>query len=319
MARFLDQLLRLRHLRLVEAIATHRSGLRAARALAISQPALSKSLHEIEAIFGTPLFERHARGMEPTAAGDVVVRYTRQILADLHRMEDDIDGLASDRRGAVVVGALPGAAAGLLPAVLARARALHPGLKIRIVQGRTEDLLPMMTAGELDVVIGRLYMPRVPDGIRREQLYYEPLAAIARTGHPLFRKARPRLADLKAFEFILPTFSQRVGQEIEHVLADAGLPASPDTLRSTSLSFIREMLHTTDLITVAARVMMAGDLARGSLRAIPVRLPEVSRPAGVMTRPDRPLSRPAQTLITVVRASIADAAAEGALTIAAQL
>lgn len=315
MARFLDQRLRLRHLRLVDAVATQRSGLRAARALSISQPALSKALHEVEEIFGARLFERHARGMQATAAGEVVIRYARQILGDIHRMEDDIDGLASERSGAVAVGALPGAAAGLLPVVLAKARKLHPRLKIRIVQGRTEDLLPMMTAGELDMVIGRLYPPRVPDGIKRERLYEEPLAAIARASHPIFRKARPRLADLAAYEFILPTFSQRVGQEIEHVLVDAGLPASPETLRSTSISFIREMLHATDMVTVAARVLLAGDLARGSLRLIPVRLPELDRPAGLMTRHDRPLSRPAEALAALVRASIAEAAAAGVLSL----
>jgi LysR family pca operon transcriptional activator len=139
--------------------------------------------------------------------------------------------------------------------------------------------------------------------------------AIARANHPIFRKARPRLTDLAVYEFILPTFSQRVGQEIEHVIADAGLPASPETLRSTSISFIREMLHTTDMVTVAAQVMLAGDLGRGSLRVIPVRLPELDRPAGLMTRQDRPLSKPAETLAAVVRASIAEAAASGALNI----
>lgn len=313
MARFLGQLVRLRQLQLVEAVATHGSGLRAARALSITQPALSKSLHEIEEIFGARLFERHARGMQPTPAGEIVVRYARQILADLHRMEDEIDGLASGHGGAVVVGALPGAAAGLLPAVLARAKRMHPGLKVRIVQGRTEDVLPMLSAGELDLAIGRLYAPTVPDGIRREALYQEPFAVVARSGHPIFRKVRLRIADLRRFELILPTFSQRIGQEVELVLSDAGLSASPDTLRATSLNFIREMLHGTDLITVVAGVMLAGDLARGTLRAVPVRLPEIERPAGLMTRTDRPLSKPAETLAAVVRASIAEAAVDGTI------
>ena len=234
-------------------------------------------------------------------------------------MEDEIDQLASATAGAVVIGALPGAAGGLLPTVLARAKSQYPGLTVRVVQGRTDDLLPMLTAGELDLIVGRLYPPQVPDGVSRETLYHEPFAAIARAGHPIFRKARPRLADLRSYDLILPTFSQRIGQELEHFLAKIGLPALPETLRSTSVSFMREMLLTSDLVTVASRALVAGDIFRGDLRVVPVRLAATPRPAGLLVRIDRKLSRAASTMIAIIRDSVAEAAAKGYIDITVRL
>jgi LysR family transcriptional regulator, pca operon transcriptional activator len=148
MRRYLDQRLRFRLLRGAEAIETHRSLLRASAALGVTQPALTKSLQELEEIVQLKLFERHPRGVSPTAAGTVFVRSARRILAELHRLDDELDRLADPETGTVVVGALPVAAAGILPGVLTRLKASHPKIRVRLQQGRMEDLLPALAAGD---------------------------------------------------------------------------------------------------------------------------------------------------------------------------
>ena len=120
--RYLDQRLRFHLLRAVDAIERHSSLLKASVALGVSQPALTKSLHELEDILQVRLFDRHSRGVRPTEAGTVFVRSARRILAELHRLDEDLDLLSSPGGGVVALGALPVAAAGEKIGCSARAK-----------------------------------------------------------------------------------------------------------------------------------------------------------------------------------------------------
>ena len=188
--RYLDQRLRLPLLRVMDAVATHGSLLKAAAALGVSQPALTKSLRELEDLLQIRLLHRHSRGVEPTAAGMVFVRSARRVLAELRRLDEELDEL-SGPGGTVALGALPVAAAGVLPGALVRLKATHPDVKVRLRQGRTEELLPLLASGELDLIVGRLYEPAVPDGFAREPLWTEPISVLARAGHPMFSRTYP--------------------------------------------------------------------------------------------------------------------------------
>lgn len=311
MRRRLDQVLKFRQLRMIEALARHQSMTRAAAALGLTQPALTKSLRELEALMGEPLFERHAHGVRATATGQIVLRYARAALSDLQRLEQDLELGGEAGATSVVVGALPVAAVGLLPAVITRARAEHPGLQIRLVEGRTEILLAQLEAGEVDLVVGRLYPAAAPDGLTREALYAEPISVLARAGHPIHRLKRPTARDLAAYDFVLPGFSQRIGHDVEHFMAAIGLTPSAASIRSTSRGFIREMLLATDMVTVTPRIVMGGDLLRGLVRIVALPGPSMPRPAGVITDPRRGVSPGARLLIRIVRETIADLAQSG--------
>lgn len=95
----------------------------------------------------------------------------------------------------------------MLPGALARLKATHPDIPIRLQQGRTEELLPLLASGELDLVVGRLYAPALPDQFLREPLWTEPISILARAEHPIF--AGPATIDaLRRYELVLPTVSQ---------------------------------------------------------------------------------------------------------------
>jgi LysR family pca operon transcriptional activator len=258
-------------------------------------------VRELEDLVGEPLFERHARGMRPTPAGRVVLRYARGALADLGRLEDELDLKGQLGQMSVVVGVLPVAAVGILPGAVIRARAEHPNLQIRLVEGPTEALLVQLEAGEVDLVVGRLYPAVIPDSLVREVLYAEPISVMARSSHPLLRIKRPSAKDLAAFDMVLPSFSQRISVDVEQFMAAIGLAASAGSIRSTSRGFIREMLLATEMITVLPRMMMDGDLARGQVRVLPLSAPALARPAGVITNPQRGVSAGARLLIQVLR------------------
>lgn len=288
MRRYLDQRLKLQMLRSAEAVETHGSIIKAAAALGISQPALTKCLHELEDIVQARLFDRHTRGARATEAGLRLVIVSRRILAEVSRLEDDLDLLGAPDSGIVAVGALPVTAVGLLPDVLARLKRRHPRVQVRLQQGKTEELLPLLASGELDLIVGRLYEPAKPDGLLREPLWSEPIALLARTDHPIFDQEAATIDDVRRFELVLPTVSQRVGQEIEHVLALLDLiPAA--SLRSNSHGFIRETMHSSDVICIMPKLMMVGDLLRGTLKVVPVPFSSPERPAGLILPKRRPL------------------------------
>ena len=311
MRRFLDQKLKLHQLRAADAIAAQSSLLKAATVLAVSQPALTKTIQELEAVVGTPLFERHARGMRATAAGETFLRSARRVLAELRRLDEDLDHLGSSGGGgAVALGALPVAAAGILPGVLTRLKARHPTISVRLQQGRTEELIPALVAGEIDLVVGRLYDLGAPDGLVREPLWTEPIVFLARVGHPLFGHERVMRDDLRRYDLVLPTVGQRVGLEIDRLLVDLDMPAA-SALRSSSYNLIREMLHETDMISVMPRLMMVGDLLRGTLRVIDPPIAAAPRPAGLIRVADRRLGPAADLFLAEVRAYVAEISARG--------
>lgn len=306
MRRHLDRRLKLQWLRVIDAVEAQGSLLRASARLGLGQPALTRALQEAEQVIGASLFTRHARGVRPTEAGQIVTRLARRVLAELHRAEEALDHLASAQ---VAIGVLPVAAVGVLPGALIRLKQCRPEIQLRLQQGRMEELLPLLAAGEIDLVVGRLYPPASPDGFLREALWEEPISFLARAEHPLFARPVTRAA-LAGCELVLPTVSQRVGQEIDERLAALGL-ATQAPMRSSSYGFIREMLLASDMVSVMPRLMMVGDLLRGALRVLPLEEEAPPRPAGLILPSERPLPEAGQAFIAALRAHLAEIAAQG--------
>jgi LysR family pca operon transcriptional activator len=309
--RYLDQKLKLPLLRVADAVEAHGSLLKASAVLGLSQPALTRSLQELEEITGVRLFERHARGVRPTEAGRVVVALARRVLAELRRADEELDLVGSPEGGTVAIGVLPVAAVGVLPGALIRLKQRHPAIQVRLQQGRTEELLPLLAAREVEMVVGRLYAPAGQDGFLREALWEEPISVLARADHPILAGAGPVAKEaLARYDLVLPTVSQRVGQEIEQLLSLLGLSVSA-SLRSSSYGFIREMLLATDCLSVMPRLMMAGDLLRGALRVVPLPIPAPPRPAGLVLPPERSPSPAAAAFLACLRDHLAEIAARG--------
>lgn len=308
--RHLDQRLKVQHFRCVDAIAAHGSLLKAATALSVSQPALSKSIRDVEDILGVRLFERNPRGVAPTAAGVAFVETARRLLAELRRLDESLDAFSNPSRGGVALGVLPVAASGVLPGVLARMRAAEPDIRIRIQEGRTEELTPLLAAGEIDLIVGRLYEFALPDAFEREALWTEPMSILARADHPIFLNATVAAEHIGGYDLVLPTATQRMGQEIEQLLHRLGL-APRAAYRSSSASFIREMLYGGDFLSIMPRLMMVGDILRGSLRLAPLPIASPERPAGLIRRGDAPLSPAARRFVEILREYVADLARRG--------
>ena len=278
--RYLEQRLKLRHLRVVDAIVEGKSLLKASEILGISQPALSRALRDIEAIVGGPIVERHARGVRANEIGLVLADGARSLLLTLRRMESDLAGLSDTRKRTIRVGVSPISALGLMPAVIANTTSQEARLHITLIEGRTDQLIPALVQGDVDVVVGRIYDPPAPDGLTRTILYNEPLSIIAAADHPLSRIARPGPEAVALYPMILPPIGSPLEREVERMLDTLAL-IPQQMVHSTSMGLTRELLLAGRFVTMMPTILVASDVARGTLRALPVKLPPLGRPAGL--------------------------------------
>ena len=179
-----------------------------------------------------------------------------------------------------------------------------------VSQGLSEDLIPDLMAGRIDLIVGRLYDPPAPDGLKREPLYHEPISVVAQPNHKIFQSPGPTMERLAKSKLVLPTVASRLGREIDQLLGQMNIdPSAP--VRSSSLGFIRELVLSGEFVGIMPRLTLAADLMRGQIKVAPLPVPAPSRPAGIIYKPDRELPPAAVALIDMLRAYTDEIAAEG--------
>jgi DNA-binding transcriptional LysR family regulator len=172
----------------------------AADALSYSQSAVSQAIATLEGEVGAPLIERDRGGVRPTAAGAALVRHAEGILARMEAAETEVTAIAGGRGGRMRVASFPSAGATLIPQAVAAFTASHPGVEVTLAEGEPEEIAPRLRAGEFDLVL--LYEfegvgERLGTGIRRFELIEDPLHLALPAPHPLARRRRLQLEDLR--------------------------------------------------------------------------------------------------------------------------
>ena len=291
----------IRQLRLVAAITEVGSMVRAAEAIGMTQPAVTKAIRGLESDLGVALFERGNRGVSPTIYGEALARHAQRVLAQLEHAAEEIDDLAHGTGGRVAVGTLLAASAWLLPNAIARLRAERPRVVVDVVEGTNDRLQPMLLRGDLDMVVGRLSELRYRAGLHQEPIYAEEVVILARPGHSLASHPHLTLADLRDTEWILPPPETTLRGQIEKAFFDAGLDPPRCAVQSVSLLTNRQLLYESDLLGIWPRDVAADALARGALASLPVRLDDVLWPVGVSTRKLARLSPAADALLSMLR------------------
>lgn len=264
--------LRLRHLQMLSKLAETGNMSRTAQALSLTQPALSRWLHELEQDIGLPLFERHARGLRPTAYGEALIAHARRVLALLDGARDDMQALREGSSGLLTVGASGAATTETVPRAVARLTRMMPGARIRLIEGTMNVLMPQLGEGHLDVVVGRSAPDLMDASMRSETLYDEDIDLIVRPGHPLLRAKRLTWHRLIGARWLLWPRGTPIRNALDHALAEAAVALPPDSLESNSLTLNTSLLGQTDLIGQASRRTARWLHAMNLARALPLAL-----------------------------------------------
>lgn len=147
--------LRYKHLHMLVALGSSLNLHRASIGLAMSQPAATRMLREIEDMFGCQLFERLPRGMRPTALGAQLVRFAEASLNSLDRCAEDLAARRQGGYGYLSIGTIMGAAPDLVMTAVARLKAGNPQLRIRIMGDTSDQVLRLLDQRRIDLAIAR--------------------------------------------------------------------------------------------------------------------------------------------------------------------
>ncbi|MGW0561846.1 LysR family transcriptional regulator [Streptomyces sp. NPDC003016] len=196
-----------RRLRILRAVADHRTVTAAAAALYLTPSAVSQQLAALEQETGHTLLTRSGRGVRLTAAGDILLAHTHAVLAQLERAEAELAAYAGGAAGEVrVVGFATGIAEVLAPAI-GRLADRHPSVRIRVRDAEGDESLALVLDGEVDVALAVEYRgaPHEDDRrLARVPLYAEPFDAVLHASHPLGQAPAVSLAELADSDWIGP-------------------------------------------------------------------------------------------------------------------
>jgi DNA-binding transcriptional LysR family regulator len=212
---------------------------RAAQALNLTQPAVTKIIHELESYFDAPLLIRGNRGVTATELGELVVRRAKSLLAELRSLTDEVNAFQEGTSGHVMVGTLISASTSLLPRAMQLLKQQAPGVLVSLRVGQMDQLFPALAVGEVDLVVGR-----VPDDWRWrnespmldvEVLYAEELSVVAGANHPLHGRSPVSLADLHEYPWVLPTRDSLLRRTADMLFAQAELATPGNVVESLSI------------------------------------------------------------------------------------
>jgi DNA-binding transcriptional LysR family regulator len=294
--------LRARHLALVVALDAHRSLRRAAAEIALTQPAATKLLHDLEDALGARLFDRHAWGMSPTPYGETLVRHARGMLNDLAQAQADIAAQRAGALGSLRVGGVTGSVPRFVAPAIGALRAANPRVRVYALVNTSEVLVDALRRGELDIAI----TPRPPDdelaGLDTRVLADEPLTVAGRAAHPFARRRSAALASLAASTWIVPPAGSPLRREFDSLHAAAGLRPPTDLIETVSIVATLALLQSSDAVTLLPEGLARHYEAPGMVARLAVALPGAGTRYEVMTRTSRALAPAAQAFVDEVLA-----------------
>lgn len=292
--------LKWRQLSLVIALAERRSLRQAASDLAMTQPAATKLLHDLEDALGHPLFTRHAWGMAATPYGETLVRCARALTAELDEARREMAALASGAEGALRVGGVTGAMPRLLAPAIRRMQGDRPRVAIHVLVNATEVLLEALRQGRLDVAVCPLPVDAEVAGLDVRPLGDEPLCIVARVGHPLGRARRVAAAALANVPWIVQTPESPLRRETDAMLSAGGLRLPPGVIETVSIVATLALLQESDAVTAMPRGL-ADHYARFRMLApLAVDLPAPRSRYELVTRSRRELSPAARAFVALL-------------------
>lgn len=275
---------RLRHVQTLVAVAQQGSLRAAAEVLSVSQPAVSKTLDELEDIVGCALLVRGRKGAVLTAEGEVFVRHGSQSLDALWLALQSVQG--GDGVSVLRMGALPTMAATLVPRALLDFWRDRPHSVVQVSTGSNPALLARLIQREVDVVVGRFAEPSQMAGLTYEHLVAEPLVAVVRASHPGVAEDHGAMLWSQC-PWIAPTAGSAIRHQADAMLRAHGIQLVP-RLETLDVALARQLVLGSDMVWITSSSTVMPDVQRGALWAIPWLTDASAEPVGVLMRQDTP-------------------------------
>jgi DNA-binding transcriptional LysR family regulator len=293
-----------RDLDYVLAVGTHGGIGRAADALGMTQPALTKAIQRVEAQLGVSLFERTALGMRVTPAGAVFLERARRIRLEYEDALKEMRGIQTGELGLLRLGYSPSMPTGLVLGACRQLIRERPVARLRLTMRVARELMDLVETGELDLALAPL--PRQPNpALEMRELFTDRLAVVADEAHPLQQRRNLTLADLVGQQWMLPSAHVLIRQQLEAAFAELGLP--PPILRVETdfgSATLFDLVRGTGILCMAAA---NGNSRIAGLHPIALRADalDLGRRVGVLSRAGAYLSPLANRMVDLLAAKSA--------------
>jgi DNA-binding transcriptional LysR family regulator len=298
--------LKLRDLHILLTVVQRGSMAKAAAELAISQPAVSKAIADMEHTFGLRLLDRSRSGIEPTAYGRALVTRGQAIFDELKHSVEDLAFLADPTVGELHIASTESVAAGLLPAVLERFSREQPGVRVNVAQAvmnaaHYRDLRER----SIDLLVGRIPNPFDESDLEAQIAYDDQVVVVAGRQSKWARSRRLELADLVAERWVLPPDDTMPGLLAAELFRAGGkdLPRAPIT--TLSIHLCCQLTACSKFVTMLPASVLRFSNLNQSLKVLPIKLTPQRRPVGIVTLKNRTLTPAARLLIECVHRTAA--------------
>ena len=301
-AELLSRPIRLRHLVVASTIA-HRGSIREAGAvLYLTQPAVSRTLAELERILGVRLFERGPKGMTVTAEGAPLIYQMRLVTSEVGSLLRHADEIVKGGSGEVRVGTLLAGTADILPNAVFDVTQRLPSLRVAISEGTPDRLHEDLMSGQIDFVVGRVTPLASMPGVEVEALYDDEVHVVCTPNHPRSGH-RGGLAKLVDDAWILPPRDTSLRQQIETAFIRECGRIPGQVIECVAPVPLRALVLRGEHLAVVPAGIFSDDLERDALLSLQVNIEGTSVPVGIITRLGAELPSSAHAVIDGLRAA----------------
>ena len=296
--------LRYKHLLMLVTLGDTGNVHRTAETLHLSQPGVTRMLHEIENMFECELFERLSRGMRPTELGVESLRFARNALSRLERFTENLESLRDGGFGNLSIGAIMGAAPDLVMQAVADIKTLHPRLRIRVMGDTTDQLVDLLERGQIDLAIAREVPFEKRDLFSFEPIGNEHLCVAVKTGHPLCAVPANALTLemlANAGPWLLQPATSPARLAIEQAFHRAKLSFPMDIIECGSVFAMLQLVQITEGILVLSEAVVSDHIRSGLITLLPIETGAALPPFGMLLRRHEALSPQLETFLDMVR------------------
>jgi DNA-binding transcriptional LysR family regulator len=274
---------------------------KAAGRLNTTQPAVSRSVAELEHTLGVRLLDRGSDGVAPTQYGRALIGSSLAAFDELRQGVKNIEFLADPTIGEIRIGGNDAIIAGLLPTVFTRLRSHYPGIAIHVMQlAAVQQQYRELRERRIDLVLGRIAQP-IEEDFSTEILFYERSFVVAGPKNRWLRRRKIELAELANEPWTLPTPDTLIGSLVANAFRASGLEFPRRAVATGSIHLHMALIASGPFLAILPGSMLRFAPNRAALKVLPVELPIPPWPTGIVRLKNRTVSPAAKLFIECAR------------------
>ena len=298
----LDPRIKMRHLDSFIEVAKFGKFSIAADKLAVSQPAISKTIKELEDYLGVTLFIRNSKGITLTSYGDMFLRHVELGLGSIKFAVNGVKQGKSDALPQIAIGVLPTVAALLMPKAIQYFSESGLANNIHLYDGPNTLLIDQLRHSDIDLMVGRLADPSAMQDLSFIHLYSEHVCFIVRPDHPLLsQKTPPEVKDIVHYQVLIPLPKSISRPVVDKLLISHGISELPNHIETSLARFGRQYVQQSDAVWITSRGIAIDDINQGILVALPIATEDTRGPVGLTCRPGASQNVALDAMINAIR------------------